>query len=170
MKASEQPASVVKTVPVLPEDSGSGTKHQASTKSSKAGRLHRRDLWQVAFEKLDDDNKEVLAEQKAVEGANVIQKLKSIAGDKYLEYHQGGKSRSKVREGAEKTLNAIIRFKQFVDAVVVFDLTGYGNNNLRILHVHYTKYLQSIECMDGHIACYTGKHLSYFSIIDKAYK
>lgn len=130
---------MVKTVP---EDSGSGIKHQASTETSKAGLLHRRDLWQVAFEELDDDKKKILAEQKgdqkAVEGANVVQTLIEKLADKYTKYHHGGKGRSKVREGAEKTLNAILGFKQVVNVGAVFDPTGYGNNNPRILHGHYT--------------------------------
>lgn len=111
------------------KDSGSGTKHKTSTEASKSGHLHPRDLWQEAFEKLDAEKKEVLTKQRAVGGANAVQEVQKMAEDKYIEYRKGDKGRSNVREWAEKTLKAILRFKMVVDAVVVFDPTKYGQNN-----------------------------------------
>lgn len=100
--------------------------------------MHHRDLWQEAFQKLDVNKKDILTKQKAPEGANVVQEVQKIAEDKYTEYHKGGKGKSKVREGVEKTLRSILCFKNVVDAVVAFDSTHHGKFNPPILHSHCT--------------------------------
>ena len=103
-----------------------------------AGHLHPRDLWQEAFQKLDVNKKAILSKQKAPKGANVVQEVEKIAQGKYAEYHKGGNGKSKVREGAEKTLKAILRFKSVVDSVVAFDSTHHGKYNGPILRSHCT--------------------------------
>lgn len=111
------------------EDSGSGIKPRVYTEASKSGHLHRRDLWQEAFEKLDSGKKEILTKQKAVGGANAVQEVQKIVEDKYIEYNKGDKGRSKVSEWVKKTLKAVLSFKMVVDAVVEFDRTKYGQNH-----------------------------------------
>lgn len=98
-----------------------------------------KDLWQAAFDQLDDRKKATLLELK--EGvdnnpssrSSLVEKVIKQTEDKYSEYKKRGwkikrkgKEDVNVRDKAKAILSSALRFKGLIDSVVGFDPTGHG--------------------------------------------
>ena len=100
----------------------------------------RRDLWEEAFKKLDDDKKQSLSTIKKTSGVDAVQEVADLTEKKYAEYQKGGwkvphsKGKSvNIRDQAKNVLTSILRFKKLIDTGVAFDPTGHASSAWAIL-------------------------------------
>ncbi|KAH8696020.1 hypothetical protein BGW36DRAFT_407989 [Talaromyces proteolyticus] len=98
------------------------------------------DLWQVAYDKLDKNDKHILSliqrEHDKTGPSPTVEVLDQViqtTKERYEEYRKGGleirRSRAEdinVRDTTQKILNATLSFKDTISAVVAFDPTGHS--------------------------------------------
>lgn len=95
---------------------------------AQSDRPHR-NLWQEAFAKLTDDQRDSLSDIEKSQGPSVVQSVAEETEKKYLESHKGGckgKKHNSLRAAAEKILLSVLRSKKLIDAGVAFDPTGHA--------------------------------------------
>ena len=105
-----------------------------STSRSVDESYQPKNLWQDAFDKLDDDKKAIL--EALGDSRIIVETVIKQTEEKYKEYKEGGfkikrgngKSEINVRDAAKKILKSALRFKDLIDAGVKFDPTGHGNS------------------------------------------
>ncbi|KAI9833766.1 MAG: hypothetical protein M1819_003499 [Sarea resinae] len=98
-----------------------------------------RDLWEVAFEKLDDNSKGILQKQQIntsgqpSSATDIVTQVVEQTKKKYDEYRKGsfkisrrhGKGEINVRDTAKSILSSALDFKGIIDAALKFDPTGH---------------------------------------------
>jgi hypothetical protein len=100
----------------------------------------KRDLWEEAFQGLDESQKKILKvlradiKDKQSPNTRIVDEVIKQTKEKYAEYKEGGmirrsegKSDIDVRDKAYKILDSALSFQSLVGAAVKFDPTGHGN-------------------------------------------
>lgn len=132
LKRQDAPSNVSKKPnPAIP----TAVADQSANVSAVADSHPPRNLWQDAFDKLDDNKKGVLGMQQP-SIAGIVEEVIGKTQEKYKDYKASGwkikigkgKSEINIRDEAKKILSSALRFKDLVDAGVKFDATGYGNS------------------------------------------
>ncbi|PWY74396.1 hypothetical protein BO70DRAFT_341273 [Aspergillus heteromorphus CBS 117.55] len=98
------------------------------------------DLWQRAFDELDDDLKGQLREDKAISPENAIKEVIDGTKKSFEAYQNGGlkfKKRdgkeSNVRDVAKKILNSAIECSEIVTGLAAFDPSGHASSAWTII-------------------------------------
>lgn len=129
---------------------------EASTDNSP-----RRNLWEVAGERLDKKHREILAQESASPITNAIEGVIKTTEEKYREYKEGGlKIRKReggqidVRETAKNIILYALQAQELVKALVSFDPTGHGEQSSQLTFhgvqpAHLLKTQSSFKCMVG---------------------
>jgi hypothetical protein len=135
-----------------------------STSRSTDESCQPKNLWQDAFDKLDDDKKAIL--EALGESRIIVETVIKQTEEKYKEYKEGGfkikrgkgKSEINVRDAAKKILKSALRFKYLIDAGVQCDPSGPGNSPsaLRVVFC-VLKVSNSMDCLDSHFTRFAGR-------------
>lgn len=122
--------------PAVPPHSAASEGSRDKSPGTSAVRSDRRsrNLWQEAFAKLDDPQRDLLSNIEEIQGPTVVQNVADETKKRYRESHKGGGKTSQkkdkndinLRAAAEKILSSVLRSKKLIDAGVAFDPTGHA--------------------------------------------
>lgn len=120
-----------KVQPAFPPQSPASEGLRGNRLEKSAVELDGRDrnLWQEAFAKLDDVQRDLLSSIEERQGPSVVQSVADKTEEQYRESHKGGcegKNHINLRAAAEKILSSVLRSKKLIDAGVSFDPTGHS--------------------------------------------
>ena len=95
-----------------------------------------RNLWEEAFAKLDDVQRDLLSKIEQPRGPEIIVTLAKQTEEKYIEHQQRGWKISRgqgkpginLRAVFQKSLSSVLKFKGLIDAGVAFDPTGHASS------------------------------------------
>ncbi|RAK79543.1 uncharacterized protein BO72DRAFT_425227 [Aspergillus fijiensis CBS 313.89] len=147
---------------------------EASTDNSP-----RRNLWEVAGERLDKKHREILAQESASPITNAIEGVIKTTEEKYREYKEGGlKIRKReggqidVRETAKNIILYALQAQELVKALVSFDPTGHASSAWSVVSFGLTLIQNNFQRRDDifEAAEYLARNLSYYAIIDRHYR
>ena len=110
-----------------------GSRDKSPGKSGRSDRRSR-NLWQEAFAKLDDGQRDLLSNIKESRESSVVQSVADETEKRYRESRKKGGKMSQdkdkndinLRAAAEKILSSVLRSKKLIDAGVAFDPTGHA--------------------------------------------
>ena len=123
--------------PPAPEGSSGNEPGESAVKLDR----RNRNLWQEAFAKLDDVQRDLLSNIEESQGPDVVQSVADETVKQYHQSHQGGgkmsrdkdKTNVNLRAAAEKVLLSVLRSKRLIDAGVAFDPTGHASSAWTII-------------------------------------
>lgn len=110
------------------------SRDKSTGNSAVKSNRQRRNLWQEAFAKLDDRQRDLLSKIEESQGPIVVQTVADETEKRYREFHKGrgkmsqdkDKNDINLRAAAEKILSSVLRSKKLIDAGVAFDPTGHA--------------------------------------------
>ncbi|RAH48293.1 uncharacterized protein BO95DRAFT_480367 [Aspergillus brunneoviolaceus CBS 621.78] len=139
----------------------------------------RRNLWEVAGERLDKKHREILEQESASPITNAIEGVIKTTEEKYREYKEGGlKIRKRdggqidVRETAQNIILYALQAQELVKALVSFDPTGHASSAWSVVSIGLTFIQNGIQRRDDifEAAEYLARNLSYYAIVDRHYR
>ncbi|PYI34344.1 hypothetical protein BP00DRAFT_390371 [Aspergillus indologenus CBS 114.80] len=139
----------------------------------------RRNLWEVAGERLDEKHCKALELESAAAVTKAIEGVITTTEQKYREYKAGGlKIRKRdggeinVRDSAKNIIIYALQAQELVKTLASFDPTGHASSAWSIVSFGLTLLQNDLQRRDDifEAAEYLARNLAYYAIVDSHYR
>ncbi|KAJ5646111.1 hypothetical protein N7490_002483 [Penicillium lividum] len=156
----------------------SNCQNHLNAQSRKGSQFDRRDLWEVAEQRLDENYKKWVKPEKSQPMEEVIEKIQRDAKENYkqleikaIQSREKKQGNSDAREKFKNLLGFTLKAQELIGAVLSFDATGYASTAWSIVSFGLTLLQKDIERRDSVVNAseFLAGVISYHTVVEENY-
>ncbi|KAJ5165394.1 uncharacterized protein N7500_007224 [Penicillium coprophilum] len=172
------PKLTVESLECVHSTSQSNSQNHEEAQSRKGSQLDRRDLWEVAKERLEEDYTKWLKPEESPPTMEVIGRIQEEAKGNYkqleteaIQGHEKKQKNSDAREKFKNMLGFALQAQDLIGKVLTFDPTGYASIAWSIVSFGLTLLQKDIERRDSVVASseFLAVVIAYHTLVEHNY-